>query len=738
MTWSKKYRIPFQSKNETQYMVYIWEQNYAGEVTTLTGAAEPFVTQENDNDDIFTPVRGQTGTLRIIDTTNDSSLLETLIPANNTEKLVTLVTGTWSGSSFTDNVTQWQGFLCAEAFTQPWDNQKKIIEFPLKSLLAALEDVQIPVSKASLETNIAKLIRYAFEALSIGPSEVRFVGNTYIGISQGTMVFEQFFLYILKWSLFFNEDEVMDQGDSTIELIGSSYLEAISIVARMYGLTFRETGSAVTICMYDWNPLYIEYYSWNDLIALSEGNMIGCHPTPLPSADLLSTFTFKGKNNVSGFLQGRRSVQVTLAIGGISLNVRLPHTTEDNSSIVDVPNMYNGHLYVQPHPTRTLGYETFSFGLYHLTRVYISQNLYNLFYSADGASNYAACVSQSVLFLLNYDENNFVTGAFPCRWMRKEPTDHSATVLQNGLFLCTQTPTVTALPTNYPYDNPSFNGNPVIYSLQSLLQFHWNSGFVNINFNLHSLIVINNKVNYQIDQEANYIIDLYLYCELLVGSHYWNGNSWTETESHFTINCKNGKIQTNKTESINVSATEGWFIPISEPLSGFVTFKILSVVMSRPYNSYDHIDARCHIMSDLKISYYQNNDLAASDRSENTYRESIEISGFSNAEKTTLQLGTINNNIYAPCFIQDSDNNYVEIFQYNGQSAPISQRPELNLLERMKQQYRYIRHTFVGEVETGIGIHLKKFTHNNKNFFGIDKQHNWRDETQEVKFIEVT
>ena len=78
-------------------MIYIWEQNYSGSITTLTGAAEPFVTQEDSSDDIFTPVRGQTGTLRVIDETNNSSLLETLIPQNNTQKLITLVSGTWSG-----------------------------------------------------------------------------------------------------------------------------------------------------------------------------------------------------------------------------------------------------------------------------------------------------------------------------------------------------------------------------------------------------------------------------------------------------------------------------------------------------------------------------------------------------------------------------------------------------------------------------------------------------------------
>ena len=43
MAWYKRYRVPFQSFGGTQYMVYIYEQT-SGNVVTLTGAAEPFVT----------------------------------------------------------------------------------------------------------------------------------------------------------------------------------------------------------------------------------------------------------------------------------------------------------------------------------------------------------------------------------------------------------------------------------------------------------------------------------------------------------------------------------------------------------------------------------------------------------------------------------------------------------------------------------------------------------------------
>ena len=154
MAWNKRYRVPFQSFTGTQYMVYIYEHT-AGELVTLTGSDNPFETQEDQSDDIFTPIRSQTGYLRVIDETG-GNLLEQLMPANNTEKLVRVYAGTWNVDTFTDVNLVWQGFLCAEVFTQPWDGSKKMLEFPVKSVLSAMEDVTLTESNIGTRTRIIR------------------------------------------------------------------------------------------------------------------------------------------------------------------------------------------------------------------------------------------------------------------------------------------------------------------------------------------------------------------------------------------------------------------------------------------------------------------------------------------------------------------------------------------------------------------------------------------------------
>ena len=94
MAWYKRYRVPFASIGDIQYMIYIYERT-SGNLVTLIGADEPFETQEKDSDDIFTPIREQTGYIRVIDDSG-GTLLEQIMPSNNTEKLVRVYTGTWN------------------------------------------------------------------------------------------------------------------------------------------------------------------------------------------------------------------------------------------------------------------------------------------------------------------------------------------------------------------------------------------------------------------------------------------------------------------------------------------------------------------------------------------------------------------------------------------------------------------------------------------------------------------
>ena len=68
MAFALHWKIPFRSlRSGIVYTVNIYKNATppSGYPLTLKGGAQPFTTQEDDNDDMFTPVRTHTGYIRM-------------------------------------------------------------------------------------------------------------------------------------------------------------------------------------------------------------------------------------------------------------------------------------------------------------------------------------------------------------------------------------------------------------------------------------------------------------------------------------------------------------------------------------------------------------------------------------------------------------------------------------------------------------------------------------------------
>lgn len=93
----------------------------------LDAGAEPFVTDVQDDDDIFTPVRSGSGYVRVeVDEADDVS---GLVGSSPLERPVVLNVG---------GVTRWKGFLSCESFTQAWDKGPLELELPVLSGLGVI------------------------------------------------------------------------------------------------------------------------------------------------------------------------------------------------------------------------------------------------------------------------------------------------------------------------------------------------------------------------------------------------------------------------------------------------------------------------------------------------------------------------------------------------------------------------------------------------------------------------
>ena len=127
--------------------------------------------------------------------------------------------------------------MCANAFTQSWDKQKKVVEFPVKSILGVAQDLYLPSTAAGAIRSFAWLLDLLFTELDniLAPSSVTVISSLYHSN-------EDLFLVDIQFPVFFEQEEIDNQGDSTVELIGQTYYEAISSVLKMYGFMMREDG----------------------------------------------------------------------------------------------------------------------------------------------------------------------------------------------------------------------------------------------------------------------------------------------------------------------------------------------------------------------------------------------------------------------------------------------------------------------------------------------------------------
>ena len=733
MAWYKRYEVLFGSRLGNQYAVNIYEQT-SGNVVRLTGSDEPFVTQEDDSDDIFTPIRKQTGYLRVIDETGD--LLETLIPENNVQKLVRLYLGHYSSGAFVEDNLMWQGFLCAEAYMQPWDNQTKMIEFPVKSLLAAMEDIFLPESYLGDEIAIAKVFVDAYNTLQETPNSVYCINNLNDA--------EADFLKVrVEMAAFFSEETITNEGQSSIEYIAKSFYDAISEIAKLYGLMVREYNGTLYIAMFDNGDGKIgnlQIPQWSSFVGIANGNTYGGAMIGVPETSLLDYVDFAGLNNNAGFVLGGKRAIVNVNLGGLTFNISLPQTEETSDTPIEF-QLQTGKLFIQPHAPRVSDTEVCSFLEYSISTLV-------------GLSDYATMLQKTIIN--GYTANPYAsanthlyTGAFPIRWFNQKNTEQ--VVLKNGLYFNTQYRTSAGVPSGITYNT--------LYQIGSRLKLKAARGWIRINFEWHNIIwaqIHNSGTNYYFDdaaQELGHDIKSQVIVALRVGNMWWNGSAWVEygnisdaiaNHAYFTIFITNNTIDTNKTADMNILEDDGYFVPVVDPMDEKVTLHILNFV---PVTTSDSVYRYCysHILNNLEISHIRPISIVASERGTNTYIKEILASGFGEDKETSMSVGTMNNNAPSPCFIKRSITEYIELLTYYADGGTTyTERPEINLLSRIVAQFNRLRRTFTAIMKNPFSaiqtydFFQLRFTYLGKKFFGVVSNNDWREDIQKVKFIEVS
>ena len=228
------YTIQFKSlRSATVYTLAIG--GGTGDAIPLTPGAQPFTTQEDDNEDVFTPVRTQSGYLRVVDDGKDANGnawdWKDLIPATDTSRPVTLThmipnpDAGQEGEPDEIEMTDWVGFMQAQTFSGVLYGNPQEREFPVQCPLAVTEGTDINYTQTEVK-NFAYLLKQVVDSIPSGARPTSFV-------IQGGADAQGWLLKQIDWMNFVNID-----ADENLSARYSMF-QCLEDMCRFWGWTVR-------------------------------------------------------------------------------------------------------------------------------------------------------------------------------------------------------------------------------------------------------------------------------------------------------------------------------------------------------------------------------------------------------------------------------------------------------------------------------------------------------------------
>lgn len=314
MAYQIFWKIPFKSlRSGIVYTVNVYKNGTlpTGYPLKLKGASQPFVTEENDDNDIFMAVRTQSGYLRVVD---DGQAVNTmgetvsfdwkdLMPATDTDRPVTL-THVEDGT----NIIDWQGFLQAQNFDGELYGNPQERSFPVQCAFATLSRTDVEINYVNGIKNFASLLKYAIDSIP-------YISFDEIIIQTGASDARSWLLKKFDWSLFAEEND-----DGTLS---GKYdiLTAIEGMCRYWGWALRTAGKTIHLnCVDDSSATNFLKLTMDDLEDLAGGTSAGVIDSGGYETQNIGNI-FASRNNSDRYVRGYNKATVSSDAGEIDSKI---------------------------------------------------------------------------------------------------------------------------------------------------------------------------------------------------------------------------------------------------------------------------------------------------------------------------------------------------------------------------------------------------------------------------------
>jgi hypothetical protein len=287
--------IQIKWKSFSDYDLTLEVDDGSNEVTPMTPSGVPFVTSGDDSQDMFTPIRYQTGRIGIVGTLSE---LEQLIGSYPLQRPVTLYVSK-NGST---PAVMWSGYVQSATYSQSWHSQKQELTIPVVSRIGILEYVKIPQATVNRYNTFAGIIS---EIANLIGGFSGYVFPTFINPAT-----------TLGYSILMRNFAKRDTSVTDYNVyITDSYDIVLSQICTLFGLVCVEYKNLLCFIAPDYVGNYVQYSAVN--LQEIDNGMSPTNPTTL-IADVISSKVMRADNSLSYF-PGKRIITVTGKVNPFNL-----------------------------------------------------------------------------------------------------------------------------------------------------------------------------------------------------------------------------------------------------------------------------------------------------------------------------------------------------------------------------------------------------------------------------------
>lgn len=356
------WRVPFVALDNIAYQVNIYEEGYQGEVVVLKGGAQPFVTEETDDEDAFLPLRTSSGYLTIV--CEEYALVDAILPSDVHDRYVELVDVTTNSPKVV-----WVGFVMPEEYSGDWDRPPFELSLPVASPIGA--SLALAYNATSKAVTIGEVLREILkDIVGVMPTYImsgKFPSQT---ASMLTAMFSG-----TAFMKFPESDDAPAYGNGQSVKMGDEQTtvgDVLEAFCRLYGYVMHETPDALWFCGSDMSTDYYQTeinYDTTQPYATSEDvvSMINASFPTVASADNTRTL-LPGKSAVRVYCEAQQVEKL------LDLNISPLTPNHFHSNWLSVNNRNDGYqMYTRDN---TLSMQCFQYDVTDDSRPYTNMSMF--------------------------------------------------------------------------------------------------------------------------------------------------------------------------------------------------------------------------------------------------------------------------------------------------------------------------------------------------------------------------